>query len=261
MLDLGSGVGAHLVGIVGDTGARARGSGDIGGDAGVGGGEDGRGRAAAGRGLVIDDLPQTAVLEEQMLIGVDLVEAGAELLGDFKGGGGFAAVLDTGIAVAGDADAEIKETRGGAAGGGGDGEAEIRGEDGVGGGGGHVDLDGAAIECEQKWLALCRTSAAGGVEGGGAADQDFTAAGEVYGGGAVSCSDDGVGTDEGLAAGERQGAGDGSGGGLDGADGLLGGERREGTAEKKRKERGRCGDRGHNEARHAGISMPLFWPW
>ena len=145
-------------------------------------------------------------------------------------GGGLAAVLDAGIAVTGETDAEVKQAACGLAGGGGKGEAEVGGEDGVGGGGCHVDLDGAALEGEQEGLVSGRPGAASGVESGGAADQNLAAAGEVDGGGAVARGDDGVGADEGSAAGEGESSGDGGGGGLNSADGGLGVQARAGES-------------------------------
>ena len=75
---------AHLIRVIGDAGSRTCSAGDVGRDAGLRRGKNRRRRAAAGGGLAIHNLAEAAMLEQQVLIRLDLVDAAVELLGHLK---------------------------------------------------------------------------------------------------------------------------------------------------------------------------------
>ena len=169
-------VGPNFVWIVGDAGARPGSPRDIGGDSRVRGGQHRGWRAAARGGLLVDDFTHTAMFKQQMLIRVDLVEAGAELLRYLQRGRRLASVLNAGVPIGGDPYAQVQETCGRTAGIARNGEAEIRGQNGICGRGCHVDLDCTSIQCQQERRRLRSSPAACGMQGRGTADQNLTTA-------------------------------------------------------------------------------------
>src|SRR6185437_7769694 len=82
-------------------------------------------RASTRAALVVDDLVEAAVLEEDVLAGNEAVGGAGEGVGEREDGRGGAAVLDAGVAVGRDAQAEV-EVAGVL-----EGEADVRGEDNV----------------------------------------------------------------------------------------------------------------------------------
>ena len=106
------------------------------------------GDAAALGALIVDDLAQAAVLEEHMLAGDEAVGCRGERVAQQQHGSRSARVVDAGVAVAGDAQAEVVDASRF------DGEADVRRQDDVA----HVrctsQLDCAAIEAEEQRV-LC----------------------------------------------------------------------------------------------------------
>src|SRR5262245_17802468 len=86
-----------LGGLGGD--GRSRSGGGRRGDARIGDRDHWLRRAAAGRALVIDDLFQTAVLEQHVLAGFELVARLPELVGDAKHWSVVTSVLHAGVTV------------------------------------------------------------------------------------------------------------------------------------------------------------------
>ena len=170
------------------------------------------GRAAAGGGLAVDDGLEAAALEEHVLVGADEVAGFAEGVGEGERGRPFAAVFDAGVAVGGDAHAQVER----AAGGGGD--AQIRGDDGVGGGGFGTDFKGTAVEADGEGVGR-----AGEMERAGAAEEQVAATREGDRGGVVAGDDGAVAGERGAGVGDfgnTAWGGDGGVGSWDRADGL-----------------------------------------
>jgi hypothetical protein len=165
---------------------------------------------------VVDDVVDAAAFEEDVLVGLKLVHGFAEGVGYGEGGGGEAAVFDAGVAVAGDAHAEVERALAA------DGEAEVGGHEGVGGRGGHLNLDGAAVEREQERRGNGEAFALGEVQDRGLADADDAAAAERDGRGVVLGGDGGGAGEDGAAVEVVGCSGDDGVAGVDVADELLG---------------------------------------
>src|SRR6516164_7602274 len=94
--------------------------------------------------LIVDYLLQAAVLEEDVLAGVQLVACLAKLIGDADDGRGCAAVLHAGVSVARDAKVKVQWT--GAL----EGEAQVGRHDDVARSRADCDLDSTAIERQHE---------------------------------------------------------------------------------------------------------------
>jgi hypothetical protein len=107
---------------------------------------DGRGcgRAAAGRALIVNDLTETAVLEEDVLAGHEAIAGVREGVGERENRCRGAGVFDAGVAVGRDAEAEVVVA------GVFDVEADVGREDDVLWSGVGVELDRAAVEAEEQ---------------------------------------------------------------------------------------------------------------
>ncbi len=100
--------------------------------------------AAAGGGFAVDDLAEAAVLEENVLAGSEVVGGAGEDIRELQRGRVGAGVVDAGIAVGRDAEAEGKRALRG------EGETQIGGEDDVLRLRGGAELKGAAVEREEQ---------------------------------------------------------------------------------------------------------------
>ena len=86
---------------------------------------EGLNRATAGGGLAVDDLLERAVLEEYVLARGETVGSVGKDVRDLEDGRVGAGVVDTGVAVRCDAEAEVESARGGK------GEAEVGRQDDI----------------------------------------------------------------------------------------------------------------------------------
>jgi hypothetical protein len=170
-------------------------------------------RTAAGAGFVVDDFGEGAVLEEDVLAGLEEVGGLTEGIGDLEGRGFLAAAFDAGIAAGGHSDGEI-ERSGLIAGIRGD-EAQVGGEEDVIGRNGHTELQGSSVERDQEWSLLADQLLDAGttsqVRDTGLADEEFAAAKEADVGGTIERRDCARAAEEILPAGDGEHA---SGGGL-----------------------------------------------
>ena len=84
------------------------------------------------------------MLEEDVLAGQEAVGGAGEDVRKLQRGSVRAGVVDAGVAVGGDAEAEVQRALGG------EGETQIRGEDNVLRLGGGTELEGAAVQREEQ---------------------------------------------------------------------------------------------------------------
>ena len=214
---LGGGEGVECGGLLWGDGA-----GGVGLRAGRGDGEHdgGGGWAAAVGGFLVDDFAEVAVLEEDVLVGGEVIDGGAEGFRDLEDGCAVAAIFYAGVAFAGDAQAEIERA------GREELEAHVGREDDVLRARGAGDFDGSAVEAEEERVLGVAVQQ---VHGAGGADAELAATVKGDGGGVVIGDDVGVGDEVRALGVDVEAAGELRVGGGDGAHGfglLLGVQRR-----------------------------------
>jgi hypothetical protein len=110
---------------------------------------------------VVDDLFEAAVLEEDVLVGLELVGCLAKLIGHGKYWGLLATIFDAGVAVGRDSHPQVSRPLGA------QGEAQIRRHHNVALRRFHVNLDRAPIKRQQQRRSFDRALSCGEVQSGG----------------------------------------------------------------------------------------------